>query len=35
MSRYKEGHAIWAFFNNDVFGYAIEDAKRLIKMLLK
>ncbi len=27
----KEGHEIWAFFNNDIHGYAIEDAKRLIK----
>lgn len=31
----KEGHQIWAFFNNDVSGYAIEDAKRLIKMMEK
>lgn len=31
----KEGHEIWAFFNNDVFGYAIEDAKRLIKLVEK
>ena len=31
----KEGHVIWAFFNNDVHGYAIEDAKRLIKLLEK
>lgn len=31
----REGHVIWAFFNNDVHGYAIEDAKRLIKMLEK
>jgi uncharacterized protein YecE (DUF72 family) len=31
----KEGHSIWAFFNNDVFGYAIEDAKRLIKLVEK
>lgn len=29
----KEGHVIWAFFNNDVHGYAIEDAKRLLKLL--
>jgi len=27
-----EGHTVWAFFNNDVFGYAIENAKRLIEM---
>ena len=28
----KNGHSIWAFFNNDVFGYAIENAKRLKEM---
>lgn len=28
-----QGHTIWAFFNNDVGGYAIEDAKRLLKLL--
>jgi uncharacterized protein YecE (DUF72 family) len=27
-----EGHSVWAFFNNDVFGYAIENAKRLMEM---
>ena len=31
----KEGHSIWAFFNNDIHGYAIEDAKRLLLMLGK
>ena len=31
----KEGHIIWAFFNNDVQGYAIENAKRLLKLLNK
>jgi uncharacterized protein YecE (DUF72 family) len=31
----KEGHVIWAFFNNDIHGYAIEDAKRLLKLLEK
>jgi uncharacterized protein YecE (DUF72 family) len=31
----KQGHVTWAFFNNDVHGYAIEDAKRLIKLLEK
>ena len=31
----KEGHTIWAFFNNDVHGYAIEDAKRLLKLIGK
>lgn len=29
----KEGHVIWAFFNNDIHGYAIEDGKRLQKLL--
>jgi uncharacterized protein YecE (DUF72 family) len=23
------GHTVWAFFNNDIHGYAIENAKRL------
>lgn len=31
----KKGHAIWAFFNNDIHGYAIADAKRLVKILEK
>lgn len=31
----KQEHVIWAFFNNDVHGYAIEDAQRLIKLLEK
>jgi len=31
----KQGHVIWGFFNNDIHGYAIEDAKRLLKMLEK
>ncbi len=31
----KEGHEIWAFFNNDVNGYAIGDAKRLIEIVGK
>jgi uncharacterized protein YecE (DUF72 family) len=31
----KEGHEVWAFFNNDIHGYAIEDAKRLIKLVEK
>lgn len=25
----KEGHEVWIFFNNDIHGYAIGDAKRL------
>jgi uncharacterized protein YecE (DUF72 family) len=28
----REGHVIWAFFNNDVHGYAIENAKRLFEL---
>jgi len=28
----KEGHTIWAFFNNDVGGYAIMNAKRLLEL---
>lgn len=28
-----EGHTIWAFFNNDYYGYAIENAQRLIDLL--
>jgi uncharacterized protein YecE (DUF72 family) len=31
----KEGHVIWAFFNNDIHGYAFKDAKRLLKILNK
>jgi uncharacterized protein YecE (DUF72 family) len=31
----KEGHEIWAFFNNDIHGYAIGDAKRLRQMVEK
>lgn len=29
----KEGHVIWAFFNNDIHGYAIVDGKRLQNLL--
>jgi uncharacterized protein YecE (DUF72 family) len=29
----KEGHEIWVFFNNDIHGYAIGDAKRLMQFL--
>jgi uncharacterized protein YecE (DUF72 family) len=29
----KEGHEIWAYFNNDIHGYAPEDARRLKQML--
>lgn len=28
-----QGHTIWAFFNNDVGGYAIEDAQGLLNLL--
>lgn len=28
-----EGHTVWAFFNNDVHGYAFQDALRLIGFL--
>ena len=31
----KEGHEIWAFFNNDIHGHAIADAKRLIALIKK
>lgn len=29
----KDGHDVWAFFNNDLFGYAIDNAKNLKKMV--
>jgi uncharacterized protein YecE (DUF72 family) len=28
-----EGHEVWAYFNNDINGYAPEDAKRLQEMV--
>ncbi len=28
-----EGHTVWAFFNNDFYGYAIQNGLRLIAML--
>lgn len=28
----QEGHVIWAFFNNDIHGYATENARRLIAL---
>jgi uncharacterized protein YecE (DUF72 family) len=31
----KKGHMVWAFFNNDIHGYAPADAKRLMAMLEK
>lgn len=29
----KEGHNVWAFFNNDLFGHAITNAKMLMEIL--
>lgn len=29
----KNGHSVWAFFNNDWFTYAIQNAKTLMKLL--
>ena len=29
----KEGHTVWAFFNNDIHGYAIDNAKRMRELL--
>jgi uncharacterized protein YecE (DUF72 family) len=31
----KEGHTIWAYFNNDVNGYAVADAKKLMAIMAK
>lgn len=31
----KDGHEVWAFFNNDIHGHAIVDAKRLIALIKK
>ena len=28
-----EGHIVWSFFNNDIFGYAIENAKKLMEII--
>ena len=28
----KQGHSVWAFFNNDVGVYAIDNAKKLIEL---
>jgi uncharacterized protein YecE (DUF72 family) len=27
------GHVVWAFFNNDIFGYAVKNAARLKELL--
>lgn len=29
----KEGHEVWAYFNNDIHGYATQDAERLLQFL--
>jgi len=29
----KEGHEVWAYFNNDIHGHAVNDARRLLQML--
>jgi uncharacterized protein YecE (DUF72 family) len=29
----EEGHKIWAFFNNDIHGYAFADAQKLVRMM--
>jgi uncharacterized protein YecE (DUF72 family) len=31
----KEGHEVWAYFNNDIHGYATKDALRLLQWLEK
>jgi uncharacterized protein YecE (DUF72 family) len=31
----KQNCAVWAYFNNDIGGYAVEDAKRLMQMVEK
>ena len=28
----REGHVIWAFFNNDIYGYAVKNAEKLIEI---
>ncbi|MFL5789351.1 MAG: DUF72 domain-containing protein [Flavisolibacter sp.] len=30
-----EGHTIWVFFNNDIHGYAVDNAKKLIRISTK
>lgn len=29
----KDGHTVWVFFNNDFFGYSIENARSLEKYI--
>jgi uncharacterized protein YecE (DUF72 family) len=31
----KQGHEVWAFFNNDIHVHAVKDAKRLIELVKK
>jgi uncharacterized protein YecE (DUF72 family) len=31
----KQGHEVWAFFNNDIHGHAVVDAKRLMDLTKK
>jgi uncharacterized protein YecE (DUF72 family) len=31
----KEGHEVWAYFNNDIHGHAVKDAKRLMEIVKK
>ncbi|HYO21973.1 MAG TPA: DUF72 domain-containing protein [Flavisolibacter sp.] len=31
----KEGHKVWAYFNNDIHAHAVRDAQRLMQMLGK
>jgi uncharacterized protein YecE (DUF72 family) len=35
INRKKQGHSVFAFFNNDIFGYAVQNAKRLIELCEK
>jgi uncharacterized protein YecE (DUF72 family) len=31
----EQGHEVWVFFNNDIHGYAVEDAKRLMAIVAR
>jgi len=31
----EEGHEVWVYFNNDIHGYAVEDARRLMQIMGK
>jgi uncharacterized protein YecE (DUF72 family) len=31
----KEGHEVWAYFNNDIHGHAVHDAQRLLAIIEK